>query len=127
MPDVFVARQPIYNRSLDVVAYELLFRDGDGGRAVITDAEAATSKVILNSFTEIGLENIVGNRRAFINVSKRFLLEGSSTLLDLLPANRIVLELLEDVEPDEELLDVLRQLSAPRNTLALNDINYDVS
>jgi c-di-GMP phosphodiesterase len=127
MPDVFVARQPIYNRSLDVVAYELLFRDSDGGQAVITDSEAATSKVILNSFTEIGLENIVGNRRAFINVSKRFLLEGSSTLLDLLPANRIVLELLEDVEPDEELLDVLRNLSAQKYTLALDDFTYDES
>ena len=127
MPDVFVARQPIYNRSLDVVAYELLFRDRDGGHAVITDPEAATSKVILNSFTEIGLENIVGNRKAFINVSKRFLLEGSSTLLDLLPANRIVLELLEDVDPDEELLEVLRQLSARRYTLALDDFTYDDS
>jgi len=127
MPDVFVARQPIYNRALDVVAYELLFRDSDGGHAVITDPEAATSKVILNSFTEIGLENIVGNRRAFINVSKRFLLEGSSTLLDLLPANRIVLELLEDVEPDEELLEVLRNLSDRKYTLALDDFTWNES
>jgi c-di-GMP phosphodiesterase len=127
MPSVFVARQPIYDRALDVVAYELLFRDSAGGRAIIDDAEAATSNVILNTFTEIGFENIVGDHRAYINVSRRFLLEHHSGLLDLLPAGRVVLELLEDQEVDEELVEALQRLRARNFTIALDDFAYDDS
>jgi c-di-GMP-related signal transduction protein len=62
MPDVFVARQPIFNRNLEVVGYELLFRGGCVNEAVVASPEGATATVVLNSFTEIGLERIVGKK-----------------------------------------------------------------
>ncbi len=68
MPEVFVGRQPIYNRRLDVVAYELLFRSGEVNRADITDGDRATSQVVHDAFMEIGLDTIVGSQRAFIRV-----------------------------------------------------------
>ena len=76
MPEVFVARQPIFNRHLQVAAYELLFRGGEATTALISDKEGATASVVLNSFTEIGLERIVGSKPAWVNVSREFVLDG---------------------------------------------------
>ena len=64
MSDVFVARQPIFNRDLEVVGYELLFRSREA--QAIPSPEGATASVVLNAFTEIGLERIVGDRTAWI-------------------------------------------------------------
>ena len=56
MAEVFVARQPIFYRNLKVAGYELLFRGGPTSEAFVVNPEGATASVVLNSFTEIGLE-----------------------------------------------------------------------
>ena len=61
MSEIFVARQPIFDRRMRVAGYELLFRDGRIGHAVVADDVAATATVMLNAFTEIGLERILGS------------------------------------------------------------------
>ena len=57
MSDIFIGRQPIYDRKLGVYAYELLFRSEQSNAADITDGDKATSDVIVNAFLEIGLDN----------------------------------------------------------------------
>ena len=109
MPDVFVARQPIFNRKLDVVGYELLFRGGHVNEAVIANPEGATATVVLNSFTEIGLERIVGCKTAWVNVSREFVLSG---LAEAVPAGLVGLEILEDEVIDDELIAALASSSA---------------
>lgn len=84
-----VARQPIYDRRLDLVAYELLYRPGKPDRASAIDPDVATSSMILNAFAEIGLENLVGDSLVHINVSRRFLLASDHPPL---PSDRVVLE-----------------------------------
>ena len=56
MTEAFVARQPIFNRRLQVAGYELLFRNGQASEALVVSPEGATATVVLNSFTEIGLD-----------------------------------------------------------------------
>ena len=74
VPNVYVARQPIYNRSLDVVAYELLFRsDGIREQMDHLDGDQATAQVVLNTFVEMGLNRVVGSKRAFINFTRDWL------------------------------------------------------
>src|SRR3954451_13845804 len=104
MPKVFIARQPIFDRELEVNGYELLFRGANENVAIVSDHDEATSTVVMNAFTEIGLDNVVGDRRAWINVSRDFLLGGFARAL---PRGRIVLELLEDQQIDEALLFAL--------------------
>ena len=73
MSEVFVARQPIFDARLDVAAYELLFRGSNAiDRALIEDNDEATSTVVINAFTELGLDTVVGDRRAWVNVSRDF-------------------------------------------------------
>jgi EAL and modified HD-GYP domain-containing signal transduction protein len=118
MSGVFVARQPIFDARLDVVGYELLFRHGAVEEAVISSAEGATTAVVLNSFTEIGLERIVGEHPAWINVSRDFVLAGSA---DSLPVDRVLLEILEDQVIDERLIAAVGELKSRGYRLALDD------
>jgi EAL and modified HD-GYP domain-containing signal transduction protein len=124
MLDVFVGRQPIYDRQLDVFAYELLFRSGEVNQAGVLDGDQATSQVILNTFMEIGLETIVGTKQAFINLTRDFILRDYS---DVFPAGRVVMEVLEDVAVDAQLIEAVRGLSTQGYTIALDDFIYHES
>jgi c-di-GMP phosphodiesterase len=119
MSDVFVARQPIFNHDLEVVGYELLFRSREA--QAIPSPEGATASVVLNAFTEIGIERIVGDRTAWINVSREFILSG---LAQTLPVGRVRLELLEDQLLDDRLIEALNDLSTGGYRIALDDFEY---
>src|ERR1700756_518786 len=106
MQSAFIARQPIFNRKLEVVGYELLFR----GRGYVGDGSSdsphrATATVVLNSFTELELNRIVGRKRAWINVTREFVLEG---LVEAVPPELGGLEIDEDEVFDDEMLAALR-------------------
>jgi len=117
MPDVFVARQPIFSRKLDVVGYELLFRDGYVNEAIIASPEGATATVVLNSFTEIGLQQMVGSKTAWINVSREFVLSG---LAPAVPAGAVGLEILEAEVVDDDVIAALETLKHHGYELALD-------
>lgn len=114
---MLVARQPIYDTKLRVVAYELLFREVDGGHARVGDDDAATSHVLLGAFNDSGLRELVGDRRAHLDVSRRFLEDGHARLL---PPERIVLELTEHEEADPELESCLERMRDDGYCLALS-------
>jgi EAL and modified HD-GYP domain-containing signal transduction protein len=120
--EVFVARQPIFDGQLDLWGYELLFRRANEHVAVVGDDDAATSTVVINAFTEIGLETLVGDHAAWLNVSRDFVVQ---KLPLTLPPKRIVLELLEEQPVDEDLLSALEQLRALGYTIALDDFTWD--
>ena len=124
MSEVFVARQPIFDLRLTAVGYELLFRAGHATTAVVTDPEGATATVVLNSFTELGLERIVGTRPAWINVSRDFILHGFARSV---PPELVLLEILEDQLIDEELVAAIRSLKQSGYRLALDDFTYHPS
>ena len=122
MAEVFVARQPIFDPALDVTAYELLFRGSNAfDRALVSDNDEATSTVVINAFTELGLDTVVGDRRAWVNVTREFLLDSMAFAL---PRDRVVLELLEDQVVDQELLNALDLLRADGYKIALDDFAW---
>jgi len=121
MTEVFVARQPIFDRDLSVAGYELLFRHGPGNEAMVLDHEGATATVVLNALTEIGWERIVGRRTAWINVSREFVLSG---LLSAVPPALVCLEILEDQLVDDRLVEACHELSRQGYRLALDDFAY---
>jgi c-di-GMP phosphodiesterase len=120
--DVFVARQPIFDPRLEVAAYELLFRGSNSiDRALIEDNDEATSTVVINAFTELGLDSVVGDRRAWVNVSRDFVVQSMAFAL---PRDRVVLELLEDQAIDDELIAELDLLRADGYRVALDDFAW---
>ncbi len=121
MQDVFIGRQPIYDKNLKVMAYELLFRSGEGNHAAIRDGDQATSEVILNTFTEFGLDRIVGEHLAFINLTRGFLL-GEHPLPVV--HERVVLEILEDTVIDADIIAAVHRLARDGFAIALDDFIY---
>lgn len=119
--EIYLARQAIYDRHLNCVAYELLFRSGATDRSNVLDGNRATSQVIVNTFMEMGLDAIVGSRRAFINVTRDFIL-GDYALV--FPAPRVAMEILEDIPIDDELLHAVRQRRSQGYMIVLDDVVY---
>jgi EAL and modified HD-GYP domain-containing signal transduction protein len=118
MHSAFIARQPIFNRKLEVVGYELLFRGrGYAGDGFSDSPHRATATVVLNSFTELELTRIVGRKRAWINVTRQFILEG---LAQAIPVDRGGLEVADDEVFDDELLAGLRDLKGRGYKLSLD-------
>jgi c-di-GMP phosphodiesterase len=121
MEPFYLARQPIYDRNLRVAAYELLFRGTPTEDARILDGDLATSAVFSRSVLDIGLERLVGNHAAFINATRAFL-SGEQALPDL--HERVVLEVLENIDPDPELVAQLKTLKRAGYRIALDDFVY---
>lgn len=114
----FVGRQAIFDRQMQVFAYELLYRDGSGNSATITDGEEATARVMLNTFFELGINQIAGDARAFINLTEDFFV---SRHYEALPSKNVVLEVLESIEPTPEVLEALIQARLDGYQIALDD------
>lgn len=118
---VYLGRQPIFDRDMNIYAYELLFRDSGKNYANIPDGNAATSTVILNLTTEFGFLAATGNKTAFINLSEEFL-TGEITVT--LPPDKTVLEILEDTIINDNLINGLKMLVERGYKLALDDFIY---
>jgi EAL and modified HD-GYP domain-containing signal transduction protein len=120
--DVFVAAQPIFNRKMDVAAYEILYRKNKENRFFQEDPNVATSDVMMNTFNVIGLDVLTNNKPAFINFTEKFLEEEMATLF---PNDKLVVEILEDVNPTDIVVEQVRKLKSKGYTIALDDFIYD--
>ncbi len=117
-----MGRQPILGPTLNTIGYEVLYRNCEVGEAIFTDGSLATATVLLNTYLDIGLEHVVGSHLAFLNIPKQFLL---GRYCEALPKNRVVLEILENIEPIPEVLEALNSLSKQGYTIALDDFVYN--
>jgi len=120
-PQIFIGRQPIFDAKLKVAGYELLFRSGDVDVFDGDDGNKATSQVINNALMEIGLDDIIGENPAYINFTKDLLINGA---VELLPADRVVIEVLETVEVDDEVITAVKALVDAGYTIALDDFIF---
>ncbi len=118
MVQFLVGRQPIFDARLEVYGYELLFRDGLESSV---DADSKTADILVHAGLDIGLEQLVGNKFAFVNVPRSFIV---GDLPVSLPPEQTVIEVLEDVAHDEEVLAGCRRLAEEGYHLALDDYVY---
>lgn len=123
MPEMFLGRQPIFSRDGGVAAYELLYRGNvttDTSEGMF-DGEQATANVLVNTLMHFGLEKVSGGKKLFINSTYAFL---TGDMPSLLPPEDIVLEVLEDVVPDERLISACQAWKDKGFTIALDDFLY---
>jgi c-di-GMP-related signal transduction protein len=117
----FLGRQPILNRRQEIVGYELLFRATTVNRAEFDSYSQACASVITNALTAFGLQEVLGGKLGFINVYLGLFL---SELLELLPIEQSVLELLETIKLDDHVAERCRELRKLGFKLALDDHVY---
>jgi EAL and modified HD-GYP domain-containing signal transduction protein len=120
MSEVFIGRQPIFNRKLKLFAYELLARS-DMQNVSNSTGDAATSQVIINALMEIGLENIVGKHPAFFKLTRNFLLEQE---LGIFSTESTIFAIPNDIEVDDSLLAAVQGLKAKNYQIALDNFVY---
>ncbi len=116
--DRFIARQPIFDGKRNVHGYEILFRSGPENFFMAGDGDAATLRVISESLDGFGLDRLTAGRKAFINLPRTALLQG---VIRILPNTLAVAEILESVEPDDDVLAACRALRASGYRIALDD------
>lgn len=116
---VMIARQPIFDRASAVYGYELLFRSSTENHYQCSDPRFASSHTISRALHWVGLNGVVGGKKAFINFTTQLLQE---ELYCILPKDRVVLELLETAATDEESLRACRKAKDAGYVLALDDV-----
>lgn len=115
---IYIGRQPILDRQGNLVAFELLFRSGTEKNAHVIDDVIATATVISNIVGSLGIDDVIGNHKGFLNLDA-FLLK--SDTIELLPRDRVVFELLETIHIDQTIVARCRELKSRGFTLALDD------
>jgi EAL and modified HD-GYP domain-containing signal transduction protein len=116
VPEKFIARQPIFDSQMCIFAYELLFRGGPLN--AFQPYSNTSSSVIADSINLFDLQLLTGDALAFVNVDEVALRRGVPRLL---PAERIVVEILETVQPTGEIIEICRDLRSNGYRIALDD------
>lgn len=124
MPDqpILLARQPIYDASLNVVAFELLYRAISPDSAEMRNGDEASSRVLLSAFGGTGIMDITDGKPAYINFTKHLIINPPPV-----DPQHLVIEVLEDVLVTPELLDSVRRLRAQGYRIALDDFQHHPS
>lgn len=119
METVFLGRQPIFDRKKQVVGYELLHRSNRTVNSFgLINGDDASTEVIRHSINSLPLSQIVGKHQAFINITRKLLIDQTYVIL---PNDKTVVELLEDIKVDDDVVEACRKLKKADYTLALDD------
>jgi EAL and modified HD-GYP domain-containing signal transduction protein len=116
---IYLARQSILDRNQELYAFELLFRSGHANAAQFTDGTRATATVMQHVLNEFGLDAVLGKYKGFINLDETMIM---SDLIELLPRDRVVLEVLETVQLNDRVVKRLTDLKTQGFSLALDDV-----
>jgi len=117
MAEIFVGRQPIYTRDLDVYAYELMPHLTSDTEKTL-NADTVTSQVIINSFMEIGIDKLVGKEIAFLTLTEHFLLSDYELPL---PADKVILKIPSHVDVTPDVMTGVQNLVKAGFKIALDN------
>ena len=117
-----IARQPIFNRRKQLFGYELLFRDSKANFCPDVDGDLATAQVLYKGLLSYGIESLTHGKPAFINFTANLLLQDLPLLF---PKDKIIVEILENIDPSDDILDACRRLIRNGFTLALDDFIFE--
>ncbi|QOP46595.1 EAL and HDOD domain-containing protein [Sulfurimonas paralvinellae] len=124
MKHVYVARQPILDKNSDICAYEVLYRDADQSSKFDNDRHASAS-VISSVLNKFGTKKILGDKRAFVKVDEKILL---NDIIFSIPKEFFIFSIFASVAMNERIVERIAQLHAKGYLLAIDniDLNDDV-
>lgn len=117
----FLGRQPILDPRQEIVGYELLFRASEKNVSEYESQDQACTSVIAGALAGFGLREVLGDKDGFINITQEVLL---SDLVEILPSEQTVLELLESVRLDGTVRERCLELKSMNFRIALDDHVY---
>jgi c-di-GMP phosphodiesterase len=117
----YLARQVILNNDETIMGYELLYRDSTQ-KAHIQNPRHATAALLVNVLNQAGLNNVVGENLAFINVDDSFL---RHNFIESIPPKTFVFELTATTSLDERLVERVQNLNNARYVFSLDLDSYE--
>jgi len=120
--EVFVARQPLFNRMEQVTGYEVLYRNNEVNAYPPVNGDHATADVIVNSFLNIGIDKLADGKPCFINFTENLL---EWRLATYFKPSDLVIEILESVKPSQKIIDICKELKQLGYKIALDKYNLD--
>lgn len=114
-----LARQAIADKDLNLVGYELLYRRNQTATSAgVQDHLQASARVYSLALLDLGVGKLGSGLPVSLNIPQ-FWLEQE----DLFPkvTSKVVLEILEQVQPSEQVLQSLQKLRKKGYTIALDD------
>ena len=120
MNEVYLGRLPILDSKQNLVAFELLFRSDQQNTVTVTNNSAASANVIIDTYGQLGIENVIGKRRGFIKVDAQLLMNDA---ICMLPKKHVVLEILRNVEINQEIIHRCSFLKKQGYQLALSNVS----
>lgn len=121
-PDILLARQPIFDRNMKLYGYELLYRQrSEDNQANFLCGDTATSLLLLNNYASLSQATEHHRVPAFVNITENLI--KSSELLPMKP-DQVVLEVLEDVTPDDALIEAIQRYKQQGFKIALDDYPF---
>ena len=120
--DIYVARQPIFNRNMGLFGYELLYRRSENNFYEGEDHSRATKELVHNTFLVMGFPALTDGTKGFINFTQDLL---ETEILSILPKDKIVVEILENVEANDTIVAACQKLKKDGYTIALDDFMFN--
>lgn len=118
----YFAKQPILDLDGETFGYELLYRNTSAKSSYDgIDGDKSTAGIINSVFFGENYNEILHNKKAFLNFTENLILEKAALLL---PHDQVVIEVLETVIASEEILDCCRELKESGYIIALDDYIY---
>ncbi|MEM5536890.1 HDOD domain-containing protein [Neptuniibacter pectenicola] len=114
--DLLLARQPVFNKSQDVVAYLLLYRNDDN--ALTINDHLATSSVILNTYASICQHGQVRSLPCYLKLTDTTLMAEN---FPELPKENFILEILGHSDITPALIERVKELGEQGYRLALSE------
>lgn len=121
--EVYVGRQPIFDRYNNVLGYELLYRRSMNNFYEGNDADKDTAEVINNAFFVMHFDDLTEGTMAFINFTETMIVENVPMLL---PKETLIVEILEQSIVSQELIESCIKLKQAGYKIALDDFVFDV-
>lgn len=115
--EILLCRQPILDARLHTYGYELLYRSCPTAAYDGEDPDAASLQVLATSLMS-GAPPFSRDNVAFVNFTRALLLNEVALLF---PPQMLVVEILENVQPDAPVISACSRLKASGYRLALDD------
>jgi EAL and modified HD-GYP domain-containing signal transduction protein len=115
----FIGRQPVMDAKQQIIGYEFFFRHNADAQTAVFEADIKNcAGVLLSTIDQMHDEWKLGEKIAFINVNAEML---ASELLELMPPEKTVLEILRHVVIDDAVLARCKALKELKFKIALDN------
>jgi len=118
----FLGRQPLLDRKGRIAAHDLLFRDSRWStEATFDDPLQATAQVLVSTFSNLGVDAILGSLPGFINADPHLEI---ANFADVLPASQIIFDLPPVSKVDDEIIDRMERVRHAGFRICLDQYEY---